>query len=150
MTEREVAVAVAWAYLGKPYVWGGDDPTGFDCSGLVILALQSCGRYPQHSDTTADGLRRLYPEIGRDQVGPGDLVFWLRGNGRAFHVGLVIDPPTLYIGAEGGGRWATDPAEALARNAFVKVRPIASRGTPEMRVFATPVYEDSLALEAGE
>ena len=111
MTDREVAVAVAWHYLGKPYLWGGDDPQGFDCSGLVIEALPSCGRYPRGKDTTADGLRRLYPEIEPDEVAPGDLVFWLRQDGKASHVGMVIDPRELYIGAEGGGSWV--PCDGL-------------------------------------
>ena len=36
-------VAVAEAFLGTPYLWGGRTSIGLDCSGLVQLALRSCG-----------------------------------------------------------------------------------------------------------
>jgi len=36
MDRREIAAKIAWHYLGTPYVWGGDDFSGFDCSGYVI------------------------------------------------------------------------------------------------------------------
>src|SRR5438046_10315611 len=30
-------VAIARAYLGAPYAWGGSSPDGFDCFGLVVV-----------------------------------------------------------------------------------------------------------------
>jgi len=30
------AILYAAAQLGKPYVWGGTGPVGYDCSGLVM------------------------------------------------------------------------------------------------------------------
>ena len=37
------AVAYAYAQLGTPYLWGGDGPGGFDCSGLVQAAYAAAG-----------------------------------------------------------------------------------------------------------
>ena len=37
------AIAYARAQLGKPYVWGGTGPDGYDCSGLVMMAYQAAG-----------------------------------------------------------------------------------------------------------
>lgn len=139
MTLEQVAIRVAWSYIGTPYIWGGDDPRGFDCSGLVIECLQSVGVFPRGQDTTADGLMRRYRAIEAEDAGEGDLVFWTRSNGRAFHVGIVI-APGLYIGAEGGGSWATNPGEALARNAYIRVRPYGSRGDANSRKFADPFH----------
>ena len=135
MTEREIMVDVAKRYVGTFYRWGGDDPEGFDCSGLVIECLKSVGLFPRRQDATAHDLWRRYSPVAVPQ--PGDLVFWRRtSNARIHHVGLVIDPPHLYIGAEGGSSTTTTLEEAIRRNAFIKIRPLKSRGP--IRIYADP------------
>ena len=54
---RSVATKVAWHYLGTPYIWGGDDFSGFDCSGFVIEILKSVGILPRDGDWTAAMLK---------------------------------------------------------------------------------------------
>ena len=74
--------AVAERFLGAPYLWGGRESLGLDCSGLVQAALFACGQAcPRDADQQAD----LGQEIGRAEFGRGDLVFW-RG-----HVGIGLD-----------------------------------------------------------
>jgi cell wall-associated NlpC family hydrolase len=79
--------AVALRYLGAPYLWGGRDSVGLDCSGLMQQALYACGMAgPRDSDMQAS----LGIAIDRrDQLGRNDLVFW-RG-----HVGLMLDADRL-------------------------------------------------------
>src|SRR5207302_2891257 len=36
--QQAAVVSFALAQLGKPYVWGGEGPNGYDCSGLVMAA----------------------------------------------------------------------------------------------------------------
>jgi cell wall-associated NlpC family hydrolase len=80
---------VAERFLGAPYLWGGRESLGLDCSGLVQAALFACGlACPRDADQQA-GLGR---EIGQAEFGRGDLVFW-KG-----HVAIGLDPPD----AEGG------------------------------------------------
>ena len=38
-----VAVRAAMSQLGTPYLWGGESPGGFDCSGLVQWAYAHAG-----------------------------------------------------------------------------------------------------------
>jgi len=78
---------VAVRFLGTPYLWGGRESLGLDCTGLTVAAFGACGvTLPRDSDmqfgwcgTPVDdwqspgALRR------------GDLVFW-KG-----HVGIMLD-----------------------------------------------------------
>lgn len=41
---RQQLVAAAQRCNGKPYVWGGNGPVGYDCSGLVQMACQVAGK----------------------------------------------------------------------------------------------------------
>ena len=69
---RAAAVAYAEAQLGKPYVWGGAGPYGFDCSGLVMMAWQAAGVDLPHF-TGAQWADTYHITAG--QLRPGDLVF---------------------------------------------------------------------------
>ncbi|MFG3054284.1 C40 family peptidase [Kitasatospora sp. NPDC048239] len=83
------AVAFARSRIGLPYVWGGEGPGGYDCSGLTMMAWRQAGRQLNHF--AADQYAQSTP-IGYRQLRPGDLVFW-SGTGRAadiHHVGLYI------------------------------------------------------------
>ena len=76
-------VGIAMQYLGTPYVWGGSSPGGFDCSGLVSFVYSQVGvSLPHHA---ADQFNYGVP-VSRDQLEPGDLVFF-DGLG---HVGIYI------------------------------------------------------------
>jgi len=75
--------AVAETYLGAPYLWGGRESLGLDCSGLVQQALLACGRAcPRDTDQQEAFFEA---EIPREALRRGDLVFW-RG-----HVGMMLD-----------------------------------------------------------
>jgi cell wall-associated NlpC family hydrolase len=66
-------VAIAMRYLGVPYVWGGASPSGFDCSGLVVYVFQQVGiSLPHYTGSLFAG----GTPVARDQLEPGDLVFF--------------------------------------------------------------------------
>ena len=59
--------------LGDPYVWGGSSPSGFDCSGFVWYVAR------QANKSISRGLLGQYnsgSHPGRDELKPGDLVFF--------------------------------------------------------------------------
>jgi NlpC/P60 family len=79
----------ALSAFGAPYRWGGSDPeTGLDCSGLVHWAgREALGvELPRR----ALELRRAGRAVARDDLRPGDLVFF-NTLGRAYsHVGIYV------------------------------------------------------------
>jgi len=76
-------VSIAMHYLGTPYVWGGASPSGFDCSGLVMYVFAQVGVSLPHSSYAQYGMGS---PVSRDQLQPGDLVFF-DGLG---HVGIYV------------------------------------------------------------
>ena len=67
-------VAIAMQYLGVPYVWGGGSPSaGFDCSGLTMFVFAQVGVSLPHY---AAAQYQLGVPVPRDQLQPGDLVFF--------------------------------------------------------------------------
>jgi cell wall-associated NlpC family hydrolase len=77
-------VGIALQYLGIPYVWGGSSPaTGFDCSGFIAYVFAQIGVYLPHHAASQYGYGT---PVSRDQLAPGDLVFF-DGLG---HVGIYI------------------------------------------------------------
>jgi len=76
-------VGYALSEIGTPYVWAGSAPGGFDCSGLVMWAYAQIGVSLPHSSYAlmGDGI-----SVPRDQLQPGDLVFFEGGG----HVGMYI------------------------------------------------------------
>jgi len=128
---RDVVLKIAFGYLGQFYKWGGDDPSGFDCSGLVVECLQSVGLIARGHDHTAQSMwdawqKGMYAPGGRTD--PGDLVFWSNGAGKIIHIEIVYcNDLALSIGASGGGSKTLTMADAIAQNAFIKIRPFLSR-----------------------
>ncbi|HEX4890115.1 MAG TPA: C40 family peptidase [Alphaproteobacteria bacterium] len=81
-------VSAAEMFLGTPYLWGGRDGLGLDCSGLLQTALHCAG-----IDCPRDTYQQV--ELGAPQpldrraLQRGDLIFW-KG-----HVGMMRDAATL-------------------------------------------------------
>lgn len=124
---RDTVLKIAWLFYGHWYLWGGDDPAGFDCSGLVCECMQAIGQIHRSHDHTAQSMWDLW-RAGRRPTGlPGDLVFWYDNTGkRVIHVEIVVSD-SLSIGASGGGSSCKTIEDAKRLNAFIKVRPWASR-----------------------
>ncbi len=65
-------VHIASKYIGTPYVWGGESPGGFDCSGLVQYCFKQIGVNLQR--TTWDQVKEGHA-VPWGHFKPGDLIF---------------------------------------------------------------------------
>ncbi|MDR3212441.1 MAG: C40 family peptidase [Azoarcus sp.] len=87
--QRQEIVLRAFDLLGVDYRWGGGDPeSGLDCSGVATyLVEQVSGRkLPHHAATIAQVTR----PIKRQELSPGDLVFFNTLGRRHSHMGVYI------------------------------------------------------------
>lgn len=84
---RRQVVATAHAMLGRPYRYGGTNPSrGFDCSGLVYYTHGKAGlRVPRTSQAQLEAVQ----PIAVSDVRPGDLVFFEIGS-KPGHVGIYV------------------------------------------------------------
>jgi len=104
-----VAVDFALSELGAPYLWGGDGPGGFDCSGLTQAAYRAAGiALPR----TAQAQYDAGPPVPEgDHLQAGDLVFFGNSTAAVEHVGILVS--------------ATEMVDAPHSGAFVRVEPFA-------------------------
>ncbi|MCU0553861.1 MAG: NlpC/P60 family protein [Syntrophales bacterium] len=95
---RDEIVRTARAFIGVPYLWGGDSADeGFDCSGFTMAVYQYNGLMLPHSSRDQSEMGN---PVGRSRLEKGDLVFFNTNNsGKVSHVGVYI----------GGGRFIHAP-----------------------------------------
>ena len=95
-----IAVAAAYSQIGVPYIAFVATPgVGFDCSGLTLWVWAQAGvKLPHQSGQQA----RAIPSINREDIQPGDLVFYQRFP--QHHVGIYIGNDTM-IDAPAPGKY---------------------------------------------
>lgn len=100
VTPAEIAIETARAQLGKPYRWGGDGPSTFDCSGLTQYAWRAAGVHLPHSSRAqyASGRR-----VALADLRPGDLVY------RPGHIGIYIGGHLMIHSPRSGERVQISP-----------------------------------------
>ena len=82
--------SVAQQYVGVPYVFGGADPSGFDCSGFVMYVYAQFGVSLPHS---VSGSAAMGTAIATEAALPGDIVIMDGHSGIYLGNGMFIDAP---------------------------------------------------------
>jgi hypothetical protein len=109
-TEAQRLTAVAFAkkqvQARKPYIWGTQGPSSFDCSGLVYAAYKTAGLDWPNWDRLNSALYAGYTKhVALTELQPGDLLFYS-------YKGTISTIHHITIYAGGGMMW-----EANSKNA---------------------------------
>ena len=122
LTDRDKAVLEAVKYVGVPYVWAGETPSGFDCSGLVMYVLGKLDVTLPHSSIAQSAMGIA---VATGQLQPGDLVFFFSP---VHHVGMYIGGGNM-IDAPGTGSFVR--IEKVWTSSFVGARQFLCLPPPE-------------------
>lgn len=100
-TQADKVIAEAYTHLGKPYVWGGNGPDVFDCSGFTKYVYKEAvgitlPRVTYDPGANYDQLHVGVP-VSQSDLQPGDLVFPHTG-----HVGIYVGDGKIIHAPEAG------------------------------------------------
>jgi peptidoglycan DL-endopeptidase CwlO len=92
----DAVYGTALQYRGVPYVFGGSNPSGFDCSGYIMFVYAQYGIALPHSVHAQDAIGT---PISEEDAQPGDVVIFNDGSHDGFYAGngLILHAP--YPGA---------------------------------------------------
>lgn len=136
-TGVDIATA-AQKYLGVPYVFGGEDASGVDCSGLVQRTLADLGI---DAPRLVSGQSTIGTEVpSKDQVQPGDLIVLNGGEHIVIAIGdgKVIHAPEPGRNVQIADMWFDDSDIVTIRR--VGDPAVASEPTPT----PMPTIDDSM------
>lgn len=89
--KRDSIKAFAASFVGVPYVWAGETPKGFDCSGFVKYVFNQVGITLPHN---ANKISYLGQEVSQQDAKTGDVILFGSRNGdkhNAYHAGIVYE-----------------------------------------------------------
>lgn len=94
------ALLAAESRIGAPYRYGGAGPDAFDCSGLVAYAYRQAGIDVPRTAAQQYAVARPVP---RDDLRPGDLVFFRLTGREVSHVGIYAGHDEFVHAPQSGG-----------------------------------------------
>lgn len=103
-------------WLGTPYRSGGNDRKGIDCSGFVCKVYQSV--FQITLPRTCLEQYRTCRFIQRNELQPGDLVFFNPGTKAVSHVGIYVGDGRFAHASVSGGVVISALDTAYYRNCF--------------------------------
>ncbi|MFB0919582.1 MAG: C40 family peptidase [Oscillospiraceae bacterium] len=99
-SEGQKIADTAMKYLGTPYVWGGTNERGFDCSGFVQYVYKECG---YTIDRTAAQIYKNGTYIEKENLEIGDAICFSSHTESIGHVGIYIGNGQFIHASSGSG-----------------------------------------------
>ncbi|MGW6460634.1 NlpC/P60 family protein [Streptomyces sp. NPDC055078] len=109
------AVAAARGVVGRPYVWGANGPSGFDCSGLTQWSYAQAGvGLPR----TSQAQRYAGRQVPLSEARPGDLVAY---RDDASHIGMYVGNGQVVHAPYPGASVRYDPVGMMPVSSVTRV-----------------------------
>lgn len=116
-------VAYAEQFIGIPYVWGGNGPKSFDCSGFTKYVMNHFG-YDISRTASAQATNGV--SVSRSELQPGDLVFFHTFSSYVYitHVGIYAGNGQFLHASSSKGITYSDLNSPYYSSAYVCARRI--------------------------
>ncbi|MCF3118224.1 C40 family peptidase [Streptomyces arenae] len=109
------ALAAARSAVGRPYVWGANGPSGFDCSGLTQWSYAQAGvGLPR----TSQAQRYAGRQVSLAEAQPGDLVTY---RDDASHIGMYVGNGQVVHAPYPGAAVRYDPVGMMPVSSVTRV-----------------------------
>ncbi|PWB32847.1 hydrolase Nlp/P60 [Pseudomonas sp. SDI] len=119
--------------VGTPYRWGGNTPdSGFDCSGLIGYVYRDAAGIALPRSTREMIVMRA-PDIGREALQSGDLVFFAtNGGGQVSHAGIYVGEGRFVHAPSSGGTVRLDYlSNSYWQKAYLNAKRVLNPAQPE-------------------
>lgn len=100
-TDASLLIRNAMSLQGTPYSFGGTSRSGFDCSGYTQYVFKGSGISLPRTSYAQFGIGS---KVSREQLQPGDLVFFSTYSKGASHVGIYIGGGSFVHASNSGVR----------------------------------------------
>lgn len=116
---HEKLMTVFANYEGTPYVYGGTNRNGFDCSGFINVAFNEA--FNLNLPRTTDGIASSGKPIMRNQLTAGDIVFF-KTSAKELHAGIYTKDGQFIHASTSKGVIASSLENAYWKNRYIAAR----------------------------
>ena len=122
-TSASKLVTYAKSFLGKPYVWGAQGPSSFDCSGFTYYVFKNSANITL--PRTSKDQSTYGTTVSKSNLRVGDLVFFDTdgaNDGNVSHVGIYIGSNQFIHASSSKGKVVISDFTTYYNNAFVRAK----------------------------
>ncbi|AHF06708.1 C40 family peptidase [Desulfitobacterium metallireducens] len=121
-TDSSKLVSNAMSLIGTSYVFGGTSRSGFDCSGYTQYVFKGSGISLPRTSYAQFGVGSA---VSRNQLQPGDLVFFSTYDQGASHVGIYVGGGS-FVHASNSGVRTTSLSESYYASRYMGARRVTN------------------------